>query len=75
MCHLPMQNSYGKMVQHWFALSAITHCWPSGAIMSSFKELDLPQLLTNENTTHMTSAVLYVALQLTEYAFVHCLSR
>jgi hypothetical protein len=48
------------MVQRWFALSAITHCWPSGVIMSSFKEVDLPQQLTKENITHMITAVMFV---------------
>lgn len=75
MYHLPMQNSFGKMVQLWFALSAITHCWLSGDIMSSFKEVGLLHQLTNESITLMTTAVMCVVLQHTEYVFVHYLSR
>jgi len=75
MCHLPMQSSYGKMVQLWFALSATTHCWPSGAIMNSYKEVGLSRQLTNESITRMITAVMYVVLQHTGYVFVHCLSR
>jgi hypothetical protein len=43
--------------------------------MNSFKEVGLPHQLTNENITHMTTAVMYVVLLHTEYVFVHFLSR
>jgi hypothetical protein len=70
-----MQNNFGKMVLLWFALSAITHCWLSGDIMNSFKEVGLPHQLTNESITPMTTAAMCVVLQRTGYVFAHCLSR